>query len=167
MTGFIITAIAAGIASIYGVRYLLARQRKQKRQLNLTGAYKRLLARKGLSVSHAETIGNRRIALDNKSGKLVFLDHSCRVHKSHVIPLRSITATRVKKEKNKDGHIERVVLEVESAKRKTDSTLCFFDHAHDALSELTLLAKKAQHWKNRIDGFNYSYNVGPEAEYVI
>lgn len=167
MIVFVTITVAVSCLVGYGVRGLMSEQHQKKRQLHLQEAFDRIVAQYKVLVFYHEIIGNRMIALDKKAKQLVVIDHSGKVKTENCIPLKSVSATSVVEEQNKDGQIERIVLELKEKKSGTAHRISFFDDAHDAITDLTLLAKKAQHWKNRVEVAKHTGSVGVEAEFVL
>lgn len=166
-TVLVIVTIAAGVLLSFGIRYMMMKKRQMQKQRELVEAYNQVKAQNKVVVSHMEIVGNRIIALDRKGKRLVYVEHSGRQRDAVFIALDAFSTIRIVEEKNKQGCIERIVLELKQKSSDQLYRICFFDHAHDAITELTLLARKARHWKNRVATYIHPGIVGRKREFLL
>lgn len=167
MNVLLILAIPIGCAVLYTARHLAKDIRQKRRRLKLADTYHRFVLQNRFIVDHSEVIGNRLMALDRKNKKLIVIDYNGKESKELCIPLLSVSATRIVEEKNEQGLIERIMLELKLKISHVVYSICFFDHAHDPIGGLRHMARKAQHWKNRVDVNKYPGSVNVGTEYVL
>ena len=147
---------------------LMKEQKKKKVWLALAQAYERLLWEEKLSVEQSEIVGNKVIALDRRSKKLLLLDYSGAQPLERCFSLREIAATRIVEKRDAlQACVQRILLELNNGRTGELLQFCFYDENHDPLTDLKRLTRKAVQWKTRIDVHRSSGNVSREMDYVL
>ncbi len=156
--------IVFALVAFYGTRY---RVKKKNKQMLLALAYEEMVFKNRLMIEHAEVLGNRVIALDRKQKKFLMIDGNGPKKEPICIPLWRVMQTEIVEEQNSEGNIQKVFLLLKCKTHDIRYKLCFYDEAHDDLTDLPCFSKKALHWKNRVDINRFPGVVDLEQEYRI
>ena len=157
-----------GISAYFGIRLMVKENQKRKKQLEFKRAYKRMVNDSKLLIEDSELRDKRVIALDAKNKNLLIIDHNKKNNQEQCISLLDIascTIQEVRKEPAKN--IKKINLELRHKKEPKVFKFCFYDDAHDPITELPSLARRAMYWKSRIDGYKHEGNVNTGLEYVL
>lgn len=120
-------------------------------QRKLATAYEQLLNRHGLCANTYEIITRGFIALDKHQKKLVIVTDTHNKLEQSYICLRNICETRVVEDRDGNGNIKKISLQLQHCSTDTIYEASFFDITYDSIVELPAMAKKALHWKYRCD----------------
>ncbi len=150
-----------------GVRHILKQKRKRRKGLNLASAYDRVVLQNKLSIEHSEVIGDRILALDKRHKKLAVVDHTGSEKGEACIDLVTVCRTELAEERQSDERIRKIHLELYGKKENLLYRICFFDIASDPIIDLPAHAKRAMHWKNRIDIHKRLGYVSLEQEFIV
>lgn len=164
---FVLSVLLGGGMVYCILRYKNFESREKKQKIDLANAYQQLLLRHQIAVYHYENLGNRVFALDRKNKKLVVVDHNGSAKQELCVSLLSVSETKVVEEKNKDGFVRRIFLQLRHKRSDACYNLCFFDQSVDGVVDLPFLARCAAMWKNRIDLHKYPGTVSWSHEYVL
>jgi hypothetical protein len=126
------------------------KQEKSRRRF-LATAYEQLLREHRLNASAYEIITQGFIALDEHQKKLVVMAWHDGKIQQHCICLRNISESRVEEEKESNGNIKKITLQLHHCSGDIIYEAPFFDISHDRIVELPAMAKKAMRWKYRCD----------------
>lgn len=162
----ILTPLMGAIA-YYALRQLSTEKSGKEKKLKAVQAFNRLVLQNRLSIDRCEMIGDRILALDERNKTLLFVDYNGKINHTYVIPLRLVVKASVREEKNVNGNIEKIVLELKGEEDTLVYRLNFFDHACDAVPDLLPLSRKALHWKSRIDMHRRPGKFSLEQEYML
>ena len=159
--------LLVGPVAYYGIRHLRNERQRKNRQVALANAYQNLVVQYRLLVDHYEIIGNRVLAFDRKNKTLLAIDHSRDLKQETCIPLLSIAETRIVEERNREGHVEQIFLQLKHRWSDLLYRICFFDHSCDDNVELPASARRASVWKNKIDNHKYPGPILSGQEFVL
>jgi hypothetical protein len=162
-----ILLVLLGIPAFYGIRQLIKERQRKKKQITLATAYERLLLQNKLIPWRYEIMSDSVIALDRKNKKLVVVDSRKATMRQYCIPLRTIGETRIVKERNTNGDIQKIELQLMQKRGGMVYSICFFDAAHDRVTELPHLAKQAIVWHTHVNLHKRPGIMPIEQEYVL
>lgn len=165
MKPIIISLVLLGLAALMWVEYAPVRSRKRKRAA-LTAALDRLVLGHKLSLEYSDAFGERVIALDRLNRKLLWVDHHSREQQEYCIPLLQVGHSRIVQEHEK-GAITRLFLELTPKGEGIPFRLCFFDSAINLQTGLPAAARRARHWKTRVELYRHPGQINSELEYVL
>jgi hypothetical protein len=167
MIPIILSVLLLGGIVYYGIRHMTFERGQKKKQEELADAYRCLLLRHRVAVAHDEFIGNRVLAFDRKNKKLIVVDHNEAAKQELCISLLSVSETKIVEEKNKDGFVERIFLQIKHKRSDARYRICFFDQLYDGIADLPGSARRAVMWKHRLDVHKYPGPVFWGQEYVL
>jgi hypothetical protein len=125
-------------------------RRNKKKILAIKDAYKRVTNRHLLSISEVNKFGNRLIAIDRNSGKLVLIVYKNGITWEKCLNLDEMVFCQIAKGTSEEtGCIQRVNLEL-TFRRDGFVNFLFFDEEVDDFRDLPARIKKAQYWKKKI-----------------
>jgi hypothetical protein len=135
----------------FGFKSLFKVRDNQKAFLAIKDAYKRVKKRYRLSISEAHRFGNRLIAIDRNSGRLVLIVYKNGITWEKCLNLDEIIFCRIVKDSNnRSGSIQMVRLELTLANNQGSINFSFFDEQTDDFRDLPNNLKRAKYWKKKI-----------------
>lgn len=135
----------------FGFKSLFKDRHDQKDFLAIKDAYKRVKKRYRLSIAEVHRFGNRLIAIDRNSGKLVLIVYKNGITWEKCLNLEEIIFCRIVKDSNKvSGSIQKVSLELTLAKNQGVINFSFFDERTDDMRDLPNNLKRSKYWKKKI-----------------
>lgn len=167
MIPILLTVLFCGGMAGCSIRHLVVAKRRKKRHEALACAYQRLVLQHRVAVDHYEISGNRVFAFDRKNKKFLIVDHNGPKGQELCIPLLLVADTRVLEEKNENGFIEKILLQLKHKWSDVIYQVCFFDQACDDRIDLPGAARRAVIWKNRIDMHKYPGTISWGQEFVL
>lgn len=163
----LIIAIILGFSAVYAITEIIKVKRKKKKKISLAMAYDMLVLKNKLSIEQMDVLRNKVIALDRLNQKVVLIDQNVEGEQELCIPLEHIGSSGIIIERN-DPHdnIKRIFLQLQHRRTGAQYSFCFFDDAHDPITELPSLSKKAWHWSNRVNIHRHPGTVGIKRKYA-
>lgn len=126
-----------------------------KIRLSIKKAYKRVKRRHSLVTSESHRSGNRLIAIDQQSRKLVFIVFKNGITWEKCVPLQEILSCSVVNGYDKaTGCIQHVALELMLANGQGIITFPFFDEETDDRRELPFSIKRIRYWEKKINFYS-------------
>lgn len=168
MNLILIISVVLMLPIAYGAKELI-RERRRRRSLRvLRNAYDRLVREHKLSVEQSELFNRKVIGLDRRNKKLLLVDHTNSGTQEVCIHLPEIAGCTIKQLRDDYAKaVKKIMLELHHKRSDKQLSLCFYDAAHDHITEMPFLLRKAKYWKHRIDLHKHSGNVHSEFEYVL
>lgn len=154
----IVALCLLAVMVLFIVKRIKKEQRSKKRKSALAIAYNRLVLQHKLSIEYHEQIGSSIIAIDHRNKKLLVIAHNEGSKQEACVSLPSVSFVAIDKEKNTEGGIQKVVLQLKQKSNDALIQFCFFDAGIDAEKHLPARIRKALYWEYRLDAYSVKQN---------
>ena len=121
-------------------------------------AFKKLIDQRKLTISEVTKFLNRLIAIDQTTGRLIFIAYVNNETWKKCVGFEEIRDCEIVTTTDpQTGYIQKVTLDLTLISNKEKVSFPFFDHATEDVRDLTRRSKQALYWHNKIHHYLFDH----------